>query len=116
MTTQLTRLALAFGAAFLAVALAVGYWGIVRANELTARGDNPRRVLAERRTGRGMILDRNDHILADNAGSPGDYARRYDYSDLAPVIGYISPPFCAAGVEAALGHVLHRAAGPNPGA
>jgi cell division protein FtsI/penicillin-binding protein 2 len=78
MTTQLKRLAVAFGAAFLAVALAVGYWGIVRADELTARGDNPRRVLAERRTGRGLILDRNDQMLASNAGSPGDYTRRYD--------------------------------------
>src|SRR5215218_7875904 len=107
MTSQLNRLALAFGAAFLAVALASGYWGIVRAAELTARGDNPRRVLAERRTGRGLILDRNDQVLADNTGLPGEYTRRYDYPNLAPVIGYISPAFGAAGIEAALDDVLH---------
>ncbi len=114
MTAQLNRLALAFGAAFLAVALAVGYWGVVRADELTARGDNPRRVLAERRTGRGLIFDRNDAVLADNSGLPGEYTRRYDYPDLAPVIGYISPLFGAAGIEAALDDVLHGDAGLSP--
>jgi peptidoglycan glycosyltransferase len=111
MTAQLNRLALAFGAAFLAVALAGGYWGIVRAGELSARGDNPRRVLAERRTGRGVIFDRNGQVLADNGGAPGDYTRRYDYPELAPVIGYISPLFGAAGIEAALDDVLHGDAG-----
>ena len=111
MTAQLNRLALAFGAAFLAVALAGGYWGIMRADELTARGDNPRRVLAERRTGRGVIFDRNGQVLADNSGAPGDYTRRYDYPELAPVIGYISPLFGAAGIEAALDDVLHGDAG-----
>ncbi|MEP7359595.1 MAG: hypothetical protein ABI847_20250, partial [Anaerolineales bacterium] len=91
MTKQINRLELIFGAAFLAVALAAGYWGLVRADELTARGDNPRRILAERRTGRGTILDRNDAVLADVVGPAGEYTRRYDYPQLAPVIGYVSP-------------------------
>ena len=111
MTREINRLAVAFGAAFLAVALASGYWGVVRADELTARADNPRRVLAERRTGRGAILDRNGAVLADAAGQPGDYTRHYAYPNLAPVIGYISPLFGAAGIEAALDPVLHGDAG-----
>jgi peptidoglycan glycosyltransferase len=52
--------------------------------------------------------------LASNSGSPGDYSRLYNYPDLAPVIGYISPLFGAAGIEATLDDVLHGDAGLSP--
>jgi len=45
MTSQLNRLTILFAAGFLAVALATGFWQIVRGDDLLQRGDNPRRVL-----------------------------------------------------------------------
>ena len=45
MSRQLNRLALLFAAAFGLIAAATGYWSVVRADDLTARGDNPRRIL-----------------------------------------------------------------------
>jgi peptidoglycan glycosyltransferase len=114
MTAQLNRLALAFGAAFLAIALATGYWSVIRGDVLLARVDNPRRVLAERRVPRGTIYDRAGAILADVSGEPGALTRRYPYPDLAPVLGYVSPLFGSAGLEAALDPVLHGDAGLDP--
>jgi peptidoglycan glycosyltransferase len=107
MTQQLHRLALAFAAAFFVVALTSGYWGIVRRDDLETRADNPRRVLAERRARRGTIYDRSGLALATSVGEPGDFERHYPYPELAPVVGYISPFYGSAGIEAAADAVLH---------
>jgi peptidoglycan glycosyltransferase len=114
MTSHLNRLAMVFGAAFLAIALATGYWSVIRGDALFARADNPRRVLAERRVARGTIYDRSGAVLADDTGDPGALVRHYPYPDLAPVLGYVSPLFGSAGVEAALDAVLHGDAGLDP--
>lgn len=114
MTNHLNRLALAFGAAFLAIALATGYWSVIRGEALFARADNPRRVLVERRVARGTIYDRSGAVLADVTGEPGALTRVYPYPQLAPVLGYVSPLFGSAGVEAALDPVLHGDAGLDP--
>jgi hypothetical protein len=102
MTTQIRRLTAMFAAAFGLVILAAGYWGFVRSEALLARGDNPRRVLDERRSVRGRIEDRNEVILAEAVGTPGALVRSYPYPALAPVLGYVSPLYGLAGVEAAL--------------
>jgi peptidoglycan glycosyltransferase len=107
MPHHLHRLALAFAGAFFAMALAAGYWAIEEQAALLARADNPRRILLERRLPRGNILDRNGRVLAESRGTPGDYARFYPYPALAPVLGYVSPFYGLAGVEAALDGVLH---------
>jgi cell division protein FtsI/penicillin-binding protein 2 len=114
MTAQLNRLTLLFAAAFLAVALATGFWQVVRAADLLQRGDNPRRVLLERRVPRGKILDRNGLVLADSAGQPGAWTRHYPDPDLSAVLGYVSPLVGSAGIEAALDPVLHGDAGLDP--
>ena len=111
MPHHLHRLALAFVAAFFVMALAAGYWAIVEQPELLARADNPRRILLERRIARGDILDRDGRVLAESIGAPGDYTRHYPYPPLAPVLGYVSPFYGLAGVEAALDGVLHGDAG-----
>ena len=107
MSNPLNRLSLAFAGAFLLVVLATGFWSYVRAEALTARGDNPRRILSERRVPRGKILDRNGQVLAEAVGTPGEYSRRYSYPGLSSVIGYVSPLYGTAGVEAAFDPVLH---------
>jgi len=87
--------------AWAGLALAVGWWTIVRAPVLTARTDNPRRALAERINPRGSIIDRRGLPLADTLGSQGDYQRAYPLgAHAAAVIGYDSARFAQAGIEA----------------
>jgi peptidoglycan glycosyltransferase len=113
MTHQLHRLSLVFAAGFFLVALASGYWGFLRRDDLVSRADNPRRALNERRVPRGAIYDRHGAALAESVGTPGHYERRYPYPALAPVIGYVSPFYGAAGIEAAADPVLHGDAGQD---
>jgi cell division protein FtsW (lipid II flippase)/cell division protein FtsI/penicillin-binding protein 2 len=83
-----------------ALALAVGWWTIVRAPVLTARTDNPRRSLAERVNPRGPIVDRQGTLLAETVGPQGDYRRSYPLgSAAAAVVGYDSARFAQAGLE-----------------
>jgi peptidoglycan glycosyltransferase len=110
---QLRRLALAFAVAFAFMAAAAGYWGYAYSAPLLGRADNPRRLLAERRAGRGVIYDRNSVPLAESVGVPGDLTRWYPYPDLAPVLGYVSPFYGTAGVEAAADATLHGDGGPS---
>ena len=98
MTRQINRLTIFFAVGFVVVALATGYWQIVRADGLIERADNPRRVLIERRVPRGALYDRNGLVLADVAGTPGAWVRHYPYPNLAPVLGYVSPFFGSAGL------------------
>jgi peptidoglycan glycosyltransferase len=114
MTAHLNRLTILLGAGFLAVALATGYWQVIRGEALIQRGDNPRRILVERRVPRGLILDRNGLVLADSAGEPGAWVRHYPHPSLAPVLGYVSPLVGSAGIESALDPVLHGDAGLDP--
>lgn len=88
--------------AFAVVALALGYWVIVRGDGLLARDDNPRRVLAEQRIQRGQILDRNGVVLSESAPDPDTRVvrRHYPYPEVAPVVGYYSLRYGAGGVEA----------------
>ena len=104
---QLRRLALAFAAAFALMAAVAGFWSIAQGGSLLNRADNPRRLLSERRAGRGTIVDRRGAPLAESVGTPGDFYRHYPYPDLAPVLGYVSPFYGTAGVEAAADATLH---------
>jgi cell division protein FtsI/penicillin-binding protein 2 len=114
MNQQLQRLTWAVAVAFVAVALAAGYWGYARRDELLARADNPRRVLAELRVPRGAIYDRHDQVLAETVGETGALTRHYPYPPLAAVLGYVSPFYGSAGIEAAYDGVLHGDAGLDP--
>lgn len=103
MNRSLRRLAAAMLAAFAIVALALGYWSLVRGGELLAREDNPRRILDEQRVRRGTIYDRNGRVLAETVVNPdtGLASREYVSPSVAPVVGYYSLRFGVGGVEAA---------------
>jgi peptidoglycan glycosyltransferase len=92
---------------FLMVALSLGYWSLVGGESLLARSDNPRLVEAERAIQRGMIVDRNEAVLAKTerigvsvSGKP-IMQREYPFGDDASVVGYYSFRYGVGGVEAA---------------
>lgn len=102
MTRELNRLALAVLAGFLVVALSAGYWSVFQSQDMLAREDNPRRVIAEQALQRGAIVDRHGVVLAD--GPQGD--RHYPHPGVEGAIGYYNYQFGAAGLEAGYNDIL----------
>lgn len=83
------------------------YWGIVGADTLLLRGDNPRRTEAEARLLRGQILDRSGTPLVVSAPAPGrGTVRRYIYPEANSVLGYASLRYGVSGAEAAFNALL----------
>ncbi len=89
-------------AGLLALALLTGWWTTVRRTGLMARLDNPRRGISDRFVTRGNLLDRKNLPVAQTTGSPGEMKRVYEYPPLSPIIGYNSPLYGQAGLEAGL--------------
>ncbi len=83
----------------LALALLQGWWGIIRSQDLAARPDNPRSIIADRYVARGQLLDRSNHVLAFTDGQPGQYIRRIPNPVTAPVTGYHNSIYGQAGAE-----------------
>jgi len=95
----------------LGVALLNGWWGIARADDLTARADNPRPFITERFVARGALLDRANTPLHVTEGVPGEYTRRSLYPPLAATLGYTHPAFGRAGLESSLDGYLRGVQG-----
>jgi len=85
-----------------ATALTAGWWGMIRGPDLLLRTDNPRRSIDDRYVKRGSILDSHDQPLAASTGVAGDIIRIYPHPALGPLIGYTSPIYGQAGLEASL--------------
>jgi penicillin-binding protein A len=117
MTDSLRRLNRAMLAALALVALALGYWGLVRRGSLEARDDNPRRVLEEQRIQRGQILDRHGTPLttAEVEAESRVVTREYPYPAVAPVVGYYSLQYGVGGIEAAYDDLLRGNTALTPG-
>jgi len=96
-------------------ALANGWWAMVRGPDLLTRTDNPRRIIEDRYVQRGMLLDRTNATITSTIGQSGNFARVYDYPDLAPVTGYNHPIYGQSGLEASLDEYLRGVRG-NPAA
>lgn len=109
---RLQKLAAGLLAAFLAVAVALTYWGVVRGDALAERQDNPRRVEAELRIRRGRILDSEGQVLAETRGPIEAPQRIYPLGNSGPAVGYYSFRFGTAGVEEGYDAVL-RGDGDN---
>jgi penicillin-binding protein A len=108
MTAAINQLGRLFLAAFIFVALVLGYWGLVRRDDLLARQDNPRLLLEEQKLQRGQILDRNGVVLAETQidSTTGLGTRRYPEPAVAPIVGYYSLRHGVGGIEAAYDDVL----------
>jgi cell division protein FtsW (lipid II flippase) len=103
---------LIFGLAGLAAA--AGWWGVQRGPDLLTRTDNARRAIADRYVRRGSLLSRDNQVLAETTGQPGDLARQVLYPALGSIIGYTHPVYGQAGLEASLDAYLRGTQG-NPG-
>lgn len=95
------------------MALAAGWWGVIRAERLLARTDNPRRAIADLYVRRGSLLDRVNRPLNETIGSSGSYQRIYHYPPLSPFLGYTHAVYGQAGLEATLDDWLRGMRG-NP--
>ena len=103
---KIQRLNQVIVAGFLAVALTLVFWSIVRAPFILAREDNPRLVEAELRIQRGRILDRNGVVLAETVGPPDALTRVYPIPAIGPAVGYYSFRHGTAGVEEGFDTIL----------
>ncbi|MFZ1399700.1 MAG: penicillin-binding transpeptidase domain-containing protein [Candidatus Promineifilaceae bacterium] len=104
--TQLHKMQRAILLAFLAVALSLVFWAVVRSEAILARDDNPRLVEAELRIQRGRILDRNGTVLAETVGEPDALVRSYPFPTIGPAVGYYSFRHGTGGTEASFDAVL----------
>lgn len=110
--TSVRHVALLLIVGFLMVAGGAGYWGVVRAGDLSER-DIGRAVERARRTDRGRILARDGTVLVESVIDENGVAqRRYHYPLLAPVTGVWSPTIQATGLEQSYNDWLNGRAGP----
>ena len=104
--THLHKMQRAILLGFLAVALSLVFWSVVRSQAILARDDNPRLVEAALRIQRGQILDRKGTVLAHTVGEPDALARTYPFETIGPAVGYYSFRHGTAGIEAGFDEVL----------
>jgi cell division protein FtsW (lipid II flippase) len=97
----------------LGLAAILGWWSMIRAPVLDSRTDNPRRWVEERFVPRGAIVDREGEPLAVAVGERGSYQRWYPVPDAAPVVGYDSPRYGQAGIEAVDDAILRGTQGAD---
>jgi len=77
--------------------------------------ENMRPYIAERRTQRGRIYDRNGTLLADTAITASGWAQRtYPRADLGHIVGFYNPLYGNSGLEATYDDYLAGRAGEEP--
>ncbi|MHB0988344.1 MAG: FtsW/RodA/SpoVE family cell cycle protein [Bellilinea sp.] len=92
----------ALAGALMVLALAAGWWAVVRSDDLQFRTDNLRWTVHERYVPRGSLLDRSNEAISITTGRPGSYTRSLLYPALGTSIGYSDPIFGKGGLEAGL--------------
>jgi len=92
--------------AFGLAALISGWWGVVRGPDLLTRDDNARRSISDQYVLRGALLDRNDQVLNETVGAPGEYARHYLLPKLSNILGYSDAQYGQSGLERGLDPIL----------
>ena len=99
MTANIRHLAATLSVLFLLVSLGVGYWQIVKADELSADGYNPRLYSEAAKRERGQIVDRDGTVIARTESQGGNLRRLYTSALYEPFLGYATLAFGAAGIE-----------------
>src|SRR4029077_8820436 len=108
----IVRVAVALSLAFATLAVAVGYWGVVQAPELTRSPDDAAVIAAARTVPRGRIIDANGRFLALNKkDANGEFYRVYAGPTISPIVGYASPRYGRAGLERSFDAELSGLAG-----
>jgi cell division protein FtsW (lipid II flippase)/cell division protein FtsI/penicillin-binding protein 2 len=100
MTLPIRQVSLVLLVAFAILAVASGYWGLVRHAALQTRDDNPRLVAAEQRVQRGPILDRHNVVLARSQADASGIQQRIYLTPTMPAVGYYSLKHGVGGIEA----------------
>jgi len=93
-------------AAWICLAVLLGWWTLFRAPTLTSRTDNPRRAVSELYNLRGRIVDRPGEILAMSTGDQGAYERVYPVPWASTVTGFSSLAYGQIGVERSMDKLL----------
>ncbi|HEY1293577.1 MAG TPA: penicillin-binding protein 2 [Chloroflexota bacterium] len=94
------RTATALLACFGVIALALGYWQVVRGPDLAQDAANPRVANARASEPRGRILDRTGAVLADTQMTDQGAVRHYADPSLVHTIGFHSDRFGDTDIEA----------------
>jgi peptidoglycan glycosyltransferase len=97
---NLRRTATALVACFGVIALALGYWQVVRGADLGQDAANPRVANARVSEPRGRILDRNGVVLADTQMTDQGPVRHYADPSLVHTTGFHSTRFGDTDLEA----------------
>ncbi|MCL4078256.1 FtsW/RodA/SpoVE family cell cycle protein [Coriobacteriia bacterium Es71-Z0120] len=104
---RLATVARVLAFAFVAVVVNLTYLQVIAAPALANHPANTRRIADEIRQERGAIVTHDGVVLAQSVPAGRAYARRYPAGALAPhVVGYSSPTYGRAGIEAAMNDVL----------
>ena len=98
---NIRRTATTLVACFGVIALALGYWQVVRGADLGQDAANPRVANARLSEPRGRILDRNGVVLADTQMTDQGPVRHYADPSLVHTIGYHSDQYGDTDLEAA---------------
>jgi peptidoglycan glycosyltransferase len=98
----IVHVGLVLSIAFGSLAAAAGYWGVVRAPELSRSPNDPAVIAASRTVARGRIFDWDGVELARNSRDDnGEIYRVYADRAASQVVGYYSRRFGTAGLERA---------------
>ena len=95
------RAAQALLAGFVVIALALGYWQVVRAPDLARDPANPRVADERLSQPRGRIIDRTGQVLAETVSTPQGYRRQYADASLVHVVGFHSDRYGDTNLESA---------------
>jgi penicillin-binding protein A len=109
---NIRRTAVALIAVFGVIAVALGYWQILR-TDLATDPANPRVAEERQFEPRGRILDRNGQLLAVSEPTSDGMRRRYAKPSLVHTIGFFSPRFGETNLEQAFDAELRGAHTPS---
>jgi penicillin-binding protein A len=114
MQHSIRRLASILLLAFVGISMGLTYWQVVRANDLVYSQYNGRLVDEGKDILRGQIVDRNGRVLASSEQTPNGPVRHYSDPTMAPVTGYFSDRYGAAGLEDSFSRYLRGDVQANP--